>query len=322
MSVSKLFALLALCSVEVLAEPAGGLVGDLLHTVSVARDASLGAPTYPTTPGSYPTSTPPGSTTTVTVTVPATTTVSVTTTVTASCTPTPTLSCDKYGYLIQNVTLFQVDLATGKYSTVKERVDNQSINSIGYNTKDNLLYGARSDNKLIRIGADGTAGVVATLSDGGNVGDIDTDGYYWHGTGGSTWNQVDLRPNSATYGKLIANGTMSTLGLDIKDWAYIPVGGRYLYSAALNTTRGGTTLIRFSLDTKKWEVVQQYPNVGGTLGAWGAVYGINNGTLYASYNRNGEIWAFPVNGGKAYFASQGPASGLNDGARCVLNLEV
>ncbi|KAI3325996.1 hypothetical protein HD806DRAFT_520705 [Xylariaceae sp. AK1471] len=349
----NLLVLLALSSVEVFASPTAALVGDLLSSISLtvpplvtevltttypaSTPTTYTTSTYdggcqcyystifwwtphPHSPHPYPTSVSSVPATTVTVTetttVPTTTTVTATATVTAPCVP--TLVCDKYGYLIQNVTLYQVDLATGSFNTVANHLgDNTDINAIAYNTLDNFLYARQSGaNQLIRIGSDGTTEPIATLTNivSGNVGDIDTDGYYWYGSGGSTWNQIDLRPNSTTYGTLLANGTMDNLGLGIADWAYIPVGGAYLYTAA-NNPAGGTSLIRFGLDTKKWEVIQRYPRVGGHT--WGAVYGINNGTLYASDNTNGQIWAFPIEGGAAYFASQGPVSpGLNDGARC------
>ncbi|TGJ80496.1 hypothetical protein E0Z10_g8269 [Xylaria hypoxylon] len=360
--ISNLLVLLALSSVEVLASPTAALLGGLLDIVSldtaplvtevVTTTYPATAPTtyttssydtgcqchystifwwtphphHPHEPHSYPATSSPTAPATVTITktttVPTTTTVTATATVTQPCTP--TLSCDKYGYLIQNVTLFQVDLSTGKFTTIKDHLgDDTSINAIAYNTLDNFLYAKQAGkNELIRISSDGTTEVVTKFPDSTNinVGDIDTDGYYWYGSG-NTWFQLDLIPNSATYGKLIAKGTVQELGFAIADWAYIPVGGPYLYSAAHNlTTGGGTTLVRFSLDTKTYEVIQRYPSIGGN--AWGAVYGINNGTLYASDNSNGQIWAFPIEGGDPYLASQGPISGQNDGARCVLNLDV
>lgn len=217
-----------------------------------------------------------------------------------------------------------MDLSTGSFSLVKDHIgDNTQVNAIGYNVLDNLLYGRQfGANQLIRIGSDGTTTPVATFADNDsiNVGDIDTDGYYWYGTNGLTWHQLDLRPNSATYGELLANGTANNLGLGIADWAYIPVGGPYLWSAA-SVPSGGSALVRFSLGTKQWEIVQRFPNIGGNT--FGAVYGINNGTLYASDNSNGRVWAFPIQGSAPYLSSQGPVSpGLNDGARCVLNLQI
>ncbi|KAI5917455.1 hypothetical protein F4810DRAFT_716463 [Camillea tinctor] len=274
------------------------------------------------TPDPYPTCPPSSPETTVTVT--ATTTIPTTITTTVSSIPTetsqPALTCDKYGYLIQNVTLYRVDLVTGSYTTVAKTVGNgKSINGMGYNTLDNYLYAQQGVTQLIRISSDGEAENIAQFNSVSavNVGDIDSDGNYWFGSNGKTWNQADLNPQSSTYGKLVASGTMDALGLSIADWSYIPVGGAYMYSVARNLT-AGTTLIRFSLDTKEWEIIERYPTVGGHT--WGAMYGINNGTLFASDNTNGQIWAFPIEGGTPYMASQGPESGLNDGARCVLNM--
>ncbi|GAP82777.1 putative proline rich protein 5 protein [Rosellinia necatrix] len=357
---SNLFAFLALTSLEVMATPTAAGLGDLLSIVSLDLAplvTKVVTTTYPaTTPTTYTSSTydtgcqcyystvywwtpdPYPSTTsaptspsptdpatiTETVTVPTTTTVTTTATVTTPCTP--TLSCDKYGYLIQNVTLFRVDLATGDFVTVADHLgDDTSINAIAYNTLDDFLYARQGgQNQLIRIASDGTTEAVATFPAGtsSNTGDIDTDGYYWYGASGTTWNQLDLRPGSATYGTVLASGTADTLGLGIADWAYLPVAGPYLYTAARSPASiGGTTLARFSLETKTWEVIERYPRIGGN--AWGAVYAINNGTLYASDNANGQIWAFPIAGGSPYLASQGPVSpGLNDGARCVLNLDL
>ncbi|KAI1302516.1 hypothetical protein F5Y03DRAFT_361771 [Xylaria venustula] len=353
-STSSLLALLALSSAEVFAKPTAAIAANLLNIVSLdvaPLVTEVVTTTYPATtpttyttssydtdcqchystiyywtpPGSYPTTSPPEPTSTVTVTetttVPTTTTVTTTATVTQPCTP--TLTCDKYGYLIQANTLFQVDLSTGAYTTVKASIgDGTTVNAMAYNTLDNYLYARQSGkNQLIRISSDGTTEVVTTFPDDTNVyvGDIDSDGNYWYGSG-DTWFQIDLKPNSATYGTLIANGKVDELGLAVADWVYLPVGGPYLYSAAHNSTSGGTTLVRFSLDTKTYEVIQRYPKIGGHT--WGAQYGINNGTLYASDNTNGQIWAFPIVGGTPYLASRGPISSQNDGARCALNLDV
>ncbi|KAK5637110.1 hypothetical protein RRF57_012823 [Xylaria bambusicola] len=315
-------AFLALSSVKVLANPTAALLGDLLDIVSLDV-APLITEVVTTT---YPASTP---------------TTYTTSTYDTSCqchystifwwTPHPHHSYEphpyqrrrlphQYGYLIQAVTLYQVDLSTGGVSVVKDHLgDDTTINAMAYNTLDNFLYARqRGNNELIRISSDGTTEVVTTFPDNNNnvnIGDIDTDGNYWYAG-------MDLKPGSATYGTLIDSGKVDNLGLSIADWAYLPVGGPYLYSAAHNTTAGGgTTLIRFSLETKTYGVVQRYPNIGGHT--WGAMYAINNGTLYASDNTNGEIWAFPIEGGsRPYLASQGPISGQNDGARCVLNLDV
>ncbi|KAL7623142.1 hypothetical protein AAE478_006823 [Parahypoxylon ruwenzoriense] len=277
-------------------------------------------------PHKTPTPTYPASSATVTVTptVPPTS-VTVTTTATASCSsaPAPTLTCDEYGYLVQSATLYRVNLATGEYTTVRRTLgDGSGINAMAYNPRDNFLYARQSNgNRIIRISSDGSTETVGTFTTSVSyyVGDIDSSGYFWYGSGGSNWQQVDLIPGSPTYGQLIANGTMDNLGLGIADWVYIPIAGPYLWAATTSSTAGETTLSRFSLEAKTWEVVSRFQNMGNR--GWGAMYGMNNGTLFASDNGSGQIWAFPVlTGGRPYLASQGPSSSSNDGARCVFNL--
>jgi hypothetical protein len=268
-----------------------------------------------------PPATPPASTTTVTATV----TNTVTNTVTSCSTPssTPTLSCDPYGYLIQFATLYRVDLTTGNTAQVRSGLGaNTSINAIGYNTKDNFIYGSQdSTHTIIRIAADGTSSTVAGASAppaGSNVGDIDSNGHYWVSAGGQNWAEIDLAPGSPTYGTTLAKGTAAPFGLGVADWVYIPFAGEYLYAVGQNTTSGGASLIRFNMATHAWERVANYPTLSAN--GFGAQYGMNNGTLYGSDNVSGGIWQFPISGAPPFKVSQGPAAGNNDGARCVLNL--
>lgn len=49
----------------------------------------------------------------------------------------------------------------------------------------------------------------------------------------------------------------------------------------------------------------------GVIGV-GAMYGMNNGTLYGSENSNGQIWQFPLSGEAPFKVSEGPSSTSND----------
>jgi hypothetical protein len=165
-----------------------------------------------------------------------------------------------------------VDLARSRFTEIANRIgDDTGVNGLAYNTLDDFLYARQGGkNHLVSIGSDGTTEPIATFSNGNfvNAGDIDTDGCYWYGYTGSAWYQLDLRPNSTIYGILLANGRMDTLGLNIADWAYIPVGGPYLSTVAGHPS-GGTALARFNMNTKTWEIIQRYPRIGGNT--WGAV---------------------------------------------------
>lgn len=261
--------------------------------------------------------------TTVTDTVTSTVTQSATSCSVTTSTPTPTLSCDPYGYLIQYASLYQVDLTTGTATEVASAIGaNTSINAIGYNTLDNYLYGYQaSTNTILQISADGTAVTISADAppSGSYIGDIDSNGHYWVGLGAaSSWAEIDLAPGSPTYGKILANGTATSPGYGVADWVYIPSAGEYLYAVGSNTSPSETALLRFDMSTHEWETVANYGALG-VVGV-GAVYGMNNGTVYASENGNGQIWQFPISGDTPFMVSQGPPSGNNDGARCVLNL--
>ncbi|KAH8807867.1 hypothetical protein F5884DRAFT_881405 [Xylogone sp. PMI_703] len=267
--------------------------------------------------------TPSTTTTTTTTAIPTTTTTtSTTTSATASSCPAPsapTLSCDQYGYLIQAATLYRADLSTGINTQVKKTVgDGTNANSIAYNVLDNYLYAyQQGKNSLLRISSDGSSEVVIQGIPAGNLGDIDLNGRYWISSGGTKWWVLDLYPGSATYGQVLNSGTADTLGVTVADWVYLPNEGQYLYSVGQNSTTKAASMIRFSLTTFQWEKVANYPSV--TRSGFGALYGMNNGTLYGSDNTSGEIWQFPISG-TPFKITTGPKSGDNDGARCVLNL--
>jgi hypothetical protein len=97
------------------------------------------------------------------------------------------VSCSASGYLIQDTTLYSVDLTTGDVSLIAQTVGSgASINAMGFNVLDNYLYARDGDNNRLRISGDGKSQVVGQLSTSinANVGDVDTYGYYWFGAGG------------------------------------------------------------------------------------------------------------------------------------------
>ncbi|KAH8895777.1 hypothetical protein GQ53DRAFT_819751 [Thozetella sp. PMI_491] len=242
----------------------------------------------------------------------------------------PKLSCDKSGWLIQQSTFYRVNLTTAQIFPVLSSVGDGSLtNAMGFNPTDDYLYAIQS-NKIIRINAAGLTTPVGPLSTSWgsnflpNQGDIDTNGVYWYGSNGVYWASVDLKPGSPNYGKLIDSGkTTRPAGIqNIIDWVYFPdLGnnvGNALYAIAVRTM-GGVALLRFDLTSKQWTILQTYPNVRRTTVGFGAMYGTKDGTLYASDNGNGNIFAFNV---KTLASPTGPTTGpvsrQNDGARCIL----
>ncbi|TPX14546.1 uncharacterized protein E0L32_005238 [Thyridium curvatum] len=265
--------------------------------------------------------------------IPSTVTITATVTADKNCTaPTspPALQCDKYGYLIQHADLIRVDLETGSIKNIAQKIgDGSDINGMGYNPLDNYLYARQGGkNMLVRIASDGTLTEVMKMPTnvGEYCGDIDDDGYYWYSTGGADWQQMDLRPGSPTYGKLLGSGKFAAGGYRaLADWVFLPSRGRYLYGFSRATGSGrGTDLVRFGMDTHRFETVRNYPTLSG---GFGAAYGMDDGrnaTLFASDNSSGFIWKIELAAdgttGQPIKSANGPKTSSNDGARCVRNI--
>ncbi|RFU32987.1 hypothetical protein B7463_g3345, partial [Scytalidium lignicola] len=200
-----------------------------------------------------------------------TTTTTTTTSIISSCpSSAPTLSCDKYGYLIRDATLYRVDLSTGSNMAVKKSIgDGSSSNVLAHNSLDNYIYAYQTGNRsLLRVFSDDSSEQIteAAAPPHVNLGDIDLNGRYWIANNGWNWWQYDLYPGSPYLRTSHAKSH------------------RHL---AQNHTSGGSTLIGFNLTTLRWENVANYPKVRAN--PWGAQYGMNNGTIYASDNDGGEI---------------------------------
>jgi len=237
--------------------------------------------------------------------------------------------------MIQNMRLLSVNISSGASSTIRNGVGNgyDPVNAIGYNSLDNYLYGTvyyalNLSSSLIRIGSNGDSQIILpalpfTLSGalGGfpGAGDVDEQGQYWVTVGGQSWVQIDLKPGSATYGK-VRNTGVASLANFVTDWAWVPGGGDALYGFAYNPLAilalSRTYLMRFDRAQKSWTQVADYGNLVGA-NQWGAVYAGDDGFLYASEQSTGQIWRFPLNGTTPVRVATGPSGENNDGARCV-----
>ena len=174
---------------------------------------------------------------------------------------------------------------------------------------------------IVHIFRDGTTQSVGQFPAGTpsiNLGDVDLNGHYWAASYGAEWYEFDFDPASSAYGTLLNNGS-STAPPGTNDWATVPITGPYFYSLTVDSTNGGSTIVRWNSVTHAWEQFANYPDI--VVDVWGAAWGDNNGTLYGTDNTRGTIYNFPLLGGGAPFVvSQGPTTGSEDAARCVLNL--
>lgn len=281
---------------------------------------STNSTSFPTTATSISTTSISSSTTSVSL---STSSASSSTIQTQSATPAP-FACDPDGYLIQGqspgVGLYGVNITNGEVETVVNPIPGYAgINALGYNVLDDFLYGYASNGSIVRISNDGSTEVISSFSYRGiNVGDIDGDGQYWFGLNGETWYQVDLKPNSPTYGQLITHGTttVSTQYI-VSDWVYLPGYGEHLYTAVTDHPAAGIVrIMRFSLTTHTWELSHQWPLERDAV--FGALYGGSAGIFWGSENISGKIYRFTLDAAPTV-VTQGPTSGSNDGARCALN---
>ncbi|KAI6881381.1 hypothetical protein KC360_g6098 [Hortaea werneckii] len=232
--------------------------------------------------------------------------------------PFQTAECSTNGYLIQRQTLYSVDIETGATNSIATLNVDGNVNGIGYNIKDNLLYGtvgSSSNPRIISFNAQGEVSTVLSAT-ASVVGDVDENGNFWlaDSTTGS-WRQYSLTRGSAS---LLASGNFGT-GYAFYDWAYIPGTGDYLWS--LNQYNSLTYLIRFDRTSKRMSVIGNYGNIAANA-VWGAMYAGNGGRMFASDNTGGQIWSFEVRNStisrsNAQLISQGPSTSSNDGARCL-----
>lgn len=233
--------------------------------------------------------------------------------------PGNTFDCDAGGFLIQQKTLYRLNLRTGDNPVLESDVGPaRNINALGYNIKDNFLYGFTNvgtgqQQQLIRIDATGDAILLPlTVPSGLNVGDIDDNGQFWVSSRGTRWLQVDLDPDSVTFAQQIDEGQSS--GVPVADWAFLENGGRYLYSIKLGA---GSVAVRWSMDTHEYEELRDYGDVVPGRSGFGALYAVGD-ELWGSDNQSGDIIAFPIlsDSAPARKITDGPTTSSNDGARC------
>ncbi len=254
----------------------------------------------------------------------------------------PPFECPSDGFLLQGnpLDVFAVDLGSGQTEEIFSNVY-AALNAAGFNPLDGYIYGIDDARRTVRMGSDGSftsLGVavnttgVSLPTTAWNSGDIDANGQLWITRGNFANTQVariDLDPASPTFNTLVqASSASLPAGIqNISDWAFDIVSGN-LY--ALGPRANGTfDLIEFDTAAGNFSVVASMGSMtapngvpagrlnGAFQAGFGAVYSDPDGYLYGSSNTTGQIWRVDVATGEASFLAYGPASSLNDGARCA-----
>ncbi len=240
----------------------------------------------------------------------------------------PSFQCEAgIGFLFQSATtdIYSLDLLTGdavlEASDILGTTGFTEINAIGYNTKDNYIWGfRRGTNEVARVGSDGSVQTfpIAGIPITGDffVGDINSDGVlylYNNGVNTTSIYRIDLNPASGTY--LQALPVLTTIASNLTDWAFSPIDNN-LYAL----DNGTLALYRFDPATGARTTVGTVSGSGIVAGeTYGAAFMDEQGIFYVSANSTGNIYAIEnphLGATTSILLSNGPVSSLNDGARC------
>jgi len=190
---------------------------------------------------------------------------------------------------------------------------------------DNFIYAiaiSAQRRSLVKIASNGASTIVSdlptTLTDL-RAGDITEFGRYFvfTTTANTQWLEIDVDPSSANYGQIVNSGRASFGNLPvncIRDVAYAPNAAQFYAVASFEPTF--SALISFDPFSNTWSLVEPYGNLAGN-NVWPAMYGADDGYVYASVEGTGEIFGFPTSGGRPTRLSQGPRERWVDGARCM-----
>ncbi|MFT3682113.1 MAG: GEVED domain-containing protein [Ferruginibacter sp.] len=254
---------------------------------------------------------------------PATVTMPFTTAVPFSCT---NLAYQVAGTAGSNSSLYSYNINTGDRLLIANLP--VEVNSIGYNTTDNMIWGYDETNdRMIRIDANGaiTSFNIANFPNSvRSMADILPGGYYiTTNPGGTRYFTLDVNPahtnylklvdptngyaviNSAPYYKDITGGVFSAL-----DFAFNPTDNK-LYGAD-----GSTSQLQV-LNPATGAFTLSAAVTGLPTGGKGAVFFDNTNNLYAFANTTGNFYKINISSNTASLLSTSVPANNNDGASCL-----
>lgn len=196
---------------------------------------------------------------------------------------------------------------------------------LGYNMLDNYLYAIHEDSstetiRIVRINSQGVVTNIGQIPHSVEMGDVDSEGFYWV-AGSYRWSKIDVRPNSNTYGQVLANNVIDNLQHTIRDWTSLPQSnGGYLWAVATSpSSHTNNNLLRFSKEFGTWEVVRTYTDIGTynwgpqyAFGSQNAILAVDysGGTTLKFYTQSNLVsWIFP----DSYYTTLDKS----DGASCL-----
>ncbi|CAA6821665.1 MAG: Conserved repeat domain protein [uncultured Sulfurovum sp.] len=235
-------------------------------------------------------------------------------------------TCDETTYLFQDAPTdpYGFDLSTGTMTKIAEDPFSDTINGIGYNTKDNFIWGSATNRfgYIVKIdkNMNSKAYEVENLTTKGYAGDVSLDGKLYLSHKGkedilvTAMNVIELNASKANYMKAI-NIPLSE-NINPQDWAFSPIDSQLYFVASqtsqlykIDPSNGNVTLLgTLNIDDDTNQV-------------YGAQYFDKYGNLYAYDNNSGKTYKINVSTVQGEYFSTSNISTLNDGARCP-NAEV
>ena len=231
-------------------------------------------------------------------------------------------NCVYEAYLFQYNDVYSLDLASGSSYLIASDVTEGNINAAAYNPADGYIWGSLKtpSRTIVRIGKDFSTTLfpIPELSQTNcYIGDISSSGMYYLKNSSTSYDKVDLNPESETYTQRLGSITLSK-SINIHDWAFNAVDGK-LYTVEKNTN----ILYRIDAETGIVDTIGEVPILSGLSYTYGAVYFDASGRFYVSANQTGTIYVIQsvqdldgTNAINSNLFAFGPSSASNDGARC------
>ncbi len=220
-------------------------------------------------------------------------------------------------------TLGELNVGTGSFDSVFTL--QVEINALGYNVKDNRIYGTNITNTIIpmefsRLNSDGTTtGFGFSVSAQTTIaGDCDTSGFWWGFRNGSV-SRVNLSSASPTISDLTT--FVSTVPSSVADYVY-DVETDAFYGIRRVTPGNNYFMItvnRLTPTTNSSVSISGDVITNSETGTVGAGWGDKDGNIYLLYNQSGRIYLLnKATGGTTEVYDGAGGFNRNDGAKCVL----
>ncbi|MGG5462105.1 DUF7507 domain-containing protein [Clostridium sp. B9] len=228
-------------------------------------------------------------------------------------------------------TVYEINLITGAVTPVATL--GVTLNGIGYNPIDNLIYGSASGGGIYTVDSDFSTTLLPTPTGlppttQFNSGTFDQNGYYYLlSSGGTTVYVIDYNPARATYGKLVNPTTGYTEQLGPTYGITITTPGGSALGVPDVTWDTSTNKLCGVLNTGQLRcidvvnaIANDIPTTGAPAASYGAAGSFIDGEMYFPTNNTLQVIKITTDGVTAtgeVFSTTTNTFSTNDGATCI-----